>query len=286
MFSVACTAVFRSANVYAASCNGVETSLIECEDDGKAGSGIFQLLKKVLDIMTALIGVVATIGIAVAGVQYLTAKDNENQVAKAKRRIFELVLGLAVYVLIYAFLGWLLPNVFDEPNLPDIPQQSEQGSGNESGGNISDLGESFVATPVACILIAMQVFKDNPAALAAACLFPFVLSASGLLSSLVGVTSVIFANRKKKKVGPDGQEIVVSREISDPAIELDLATYLSAITVFIIGLVGAYLVFGGVPGMFKYGWIAPWGAAAFGVVSSVLVGKVTERYTGMKYASV
>lgn len=142
MFSVACTAVFRSANVYAASCNGVETSLIECEDDGKAGSGIFQLLKKVLDIMTVLIGVVATTGIAVAGVQYLTAKDNENQVAKAKRRIFELVLGLAVYVLIYAFLGWLLPNVFDEPNLPDIPQQSEQGSGNESGGNNSGSGQN------------------------------------------------------------------------------------------------------------------------------------------------
>lgn len=142
MFSVACTAVFRSANVYAASCNGVETSLIECEDDGKAGSGIFQLLKKVLDIMTALIGVVATIGIAVAGVQYLTAKDNENQVAKAKRRIFELVLGLAVYVLIYAFLGWLLPNVFDEPNLPDIPQQSEQSSGNGSSSNNSGGGQN------------------------------------------------------------------------------------------------------------------------------------------------
>ena len=174
----------------------------------------------------------------------------------------------------------------DDSRMPNTIADFIGDNVNDITGNISDLGESFVATPVACILIAMQVFKDSPAALAAACLFPFVLSASGLLSSLVGVTSVIFANRKKKKVGPDGQEIVVSREISDPAIELDLATYLSAITVFIIGLVGAYLVFGGVPGMFKYGWIAPWGAAAFGVVSSVLVGKVTERYTGMKYASV
>ena len=174
----------------------------------------------------------------------------------------------------------------DDSRMPNTIADFIGDNVNDIAGNISDLGESFVATPVACILIAMQVFKDSPAALAAACLFPFVLSASGLLSSLVGVTSVIFANRKKKKVGPDGQEIVVSREISDPAIELDLATYLSAITVFIIGLVGAYLVFGGVPGMFKYGWIAPWGAAAFGVVSSVLVGKVTERYTGMKYASV
>lgn len=131
-----------SSSAYAASCNGVETSLIECEDDGKAGSGIFQILKKVLDIMTALIGVAATIGIAVAGIQYLTAGDNEGQVAKAKRRIFELVLGLVVYVLFYAFLGWLLPNVFDEPELPDIPPQSEQSSGNGSGGNNSGNGQN------------------------------------------------------------------------------------------------------------------------------------------------
>jgi K(+)-stimulated pyrophosphate-energized sodium pump len=61
---------------------------------------------------------------------------------------------------------------------------------NDIAGNISDLGESFVATPVACILIAMQVFSDNPKALAAACLLPFVLSSGGLFSSLVGVSSV------------------------------------------------------------------------------------------------
>ena len=59
MFSVACTAVLQKTDVYAAQCNGVETSLIECEDDGKAGSGIFQILKKVLDILTVLIGVAA-----------------------------------------------------------------------------------------------------------------------------------------------------------------------------------------------------------------------------------
>lgn len=163
---------------------------------------------------------------------------------------------------------------------------------NDIAGNISDLGESFVATPTACILIAMQVFHDNPVALAAACLFPFVLSASGLFSSLIGVSSVIFANRKKVKVGPDGKQEVVSREISDPALELDIATFLSAGMVFLFGLIGSYLVFGRMLNVdltefgFRYGWMSPWVASVLGVISSVAVGKLTEYYTSTKYGPV
>ena len=158
---------------------------------------------------------------------------------------------------------------------------------NDIAGNVSDLAESFVATPVACILIAMQAFKDNPVALAAACLFPIVLSSGGLLSSLIGVSSVIFANRKKIKTNDKGEKVVVSREISDPSLELDLATYLSAAMVFIIGLIGAYLVFGKttIP-IFRYGWISPWVASVLGVISSVAVGKLTEYYTSMKHSPV
>ena len=152
---------------------------------------------------------------------------------------------------------------------------------NDIAGNISDLGESFVATPVACVLIATQSFADNPETLAAACLFPIILSASGLLSSMIGVMSVILANRKKIKIGENGEKIIISREIEDPSGELDYATYLSAIMVFLIGLVASYLVFGNVPN-FQYGWVAPWEAAVLGVVSSVLVGKTTEYYTSLK----
>lgn len=161
---------------------------------------------------------------------------------------------------------------------------------NDIAGNISDLAESFVATPTACILISMQVFKDNPVALSAACIFPFIISAGGLLSSLIGVSSVIFANRKKVKMGADGKPEIISREIQDPALELDMATYLSAGMVFIIGLVGARWVFSQTPELsafdFRYGWISPWIASVLGVISSVAVGKITEYYTSMKYGPV
>ena len=158
---------------------------------------------------------------------------------------------------------------------------------NDIAGNISDLGESLMATPVACDLIAMQVFKDDPIALSAACLLPFVLSAGGLLSSLIGVSSVIFANRKKVKKNADGTTRVVSREIADPGLELDLATYSSAIMVFLIGLFGTFMVFGKIQGLDKFGfvagWISPWICAVLGIASSVIVGKMTEYYTSMKY---
>ena len=161
---------------------------------------------------------------------------------------------------------------------------------NDIAGNISDLGESFAATPVACVLIAMQAFKDNPEMLKAACLLPFIFLSGGLLSSLVGVSSVIFVNRKKTIIDADGSKRVVSREITDPGLELDMATYASAVLVFVIGLLGTYFVFKDVDNLtqygFTYGWISPWIASILGICSSVLVGKITEYYTSMKYPPV
>lgn len=91
----------------------VETAILgenHCfRDDGKGG-GIIHILELVVDIMTVGIGVLGVIGIVIAGTQYLTAGDKEDQVKKAKRRIFEIVIGLAAYALIYAILKWLLPS--------------------------------------------------------------------------------------------------------------------------------------------------------------------------------
>ena len=77
-------------------------------DDGK-GSGVSDILNLVVDIMTIGIGILGLIGISVVGIQYLTAGGNEEKAKKAKRRMFEIVLGLAAYVLLYAVLKWLLP---------------------------------------------------------------------------------------------------------------------------------------------------------------------------------
>ncbi|MCR5508061.1 MAG: sodium/proton-translocating pyrophosphatase [Lachnospiraceae bacterium] len=154
---------------------------------------------------------------------------------------------------------------------------------NDIAGNVSDLLESFVATPVASILITCQAFKDNVALLQAASVYPFILAGGGLLASVVGVNYIILKNRKQVKV-IKGVETEVSREGVDPEEELNYATLVSAIAVAVLGLFAAKAAFGNVelPNMFKAGWLSPWIAAVLGMISSVAVGKLTEFYTSLK----
>ena len=79
-----------------------------CDKTGD-GSSIINILQLVINIMTAGIAILATVGIIVSGAQYLTAGGNEEQIKKSKRRIFEIIIGLAAYALVFALLNWLLP---------------------------------------------------------------------------------------------------------------------------------------------------------------------------------
>lgn len=86
----------------------VETSLFGCVD-GDNGSGIFFILNIILTVMTFGVGIAGTIGIVIAGIQYSTAKDNDQQIAKAKMRIFQIVIGMVIWATLYTALKWLLP---------------------------------------------------------------------------------------------------------------------------------------------------------------------------------
>ena len=77
-------------------------------DDGEGG-GVIEVLKIVIRVFTIGIGIFAAVGITIVGIQYLTAGANEEQTRKAKRRLIEIVIGIAAYVVIYALLIWLLP---------------------------------------------------------------------------------------------------------------------------------------------------------------------------------
>jgi len=77
-------------------------------DDGEGG-GVYEILYIVLNVLTIGVGVLGTLGIVISGIQYLTAGDNEQQVATAKKRIVEVVIGLAIYAVMYVVLQWLIP---------------------------------------------------------------------------------------------------------------------------------------------------------------------------------
>lgn len=71
--------------------------------------GIEEILKLVLNIVVYGLGAAAVLGTVIAGVMYLTARDNEAQIARAKTRLYEVVVGLVAWALMYAVLNWLIP---------------------------------------------------------------------------------------------------------------------------------------------------------------------------------
>lgn len=94
-------------------CGGVKTAIIKCTQDGKGGkvenSGIWGILLIVLNILTAGAGIVAVGGLVYAGILYASAGDEAAKVTKAKETIFNVVVGLVSFGLMWAALQFLIP---------------------------------------------------------------------------------------------------------------------------------------------------------------------------------
>lgn len=71
--------------------------------------GINDILMWVVKFLLYGLGVVAVLGTIIAGIMYLTARDNEQQVAKAKKRFFEIAVGLVAWAMMFTLLSWLIP---------------------------------------------------------------------------------------------------------------------------------------------------------------------------------
>ncbi len=74
------------------------------------GEAIISILNLVVNIMTIGVGILGVIGITLVGIQYLTAGGSEEKTRKAKRRMFEIIVGIVVYVIVYSLLNWFIPS--------------------------------------------------------------------------------------------------------------------------------------------------------------------------------
>ena len=102
-----CISLLFPFGVFATSCSGVETSILNCDVGGNGG--VYYILWFILDTMAIGVGILGIIGISWAGIQYLTAGGDVSRTVKAKRRILEIIIGVACYAMIYTFTGWLTP---------------------------------------------------------------------------------------------------------------------------------------------------------------------------------
>ena len=92
-------------------CGDVKTSILKgdfCDEKGEGGV-IFGLLKWVLRIMTAGVGIAAVGGVAWGALLYTTAENKPEKTKKAIGVITNVVIGIAAYAFMYALLNFIIP---------------------------------------------------------------------------------------------------------------------------------------------------------------------------------
>ena len=108
------TPTFAADGTTSCTCDGggtgtmTEGAILSYCDCGH-GESVKAVINLVINILSVGVGIIGAAGITIVGIQYLTAGGNEEQTRKAKRRLLEIVLGLAFYAVAYALLAWLLP---------------------------------------------------------------------------------------------------------------------------------------------------------------------------------
>lgn len=110
VFGVGVTLVAPTA---LAACDGVETSVINCEtdpnDNSIQGTGIWQVLLIAINILTAGVAIAAVGGLIYASILYTSAGGGQEQIKKATTMFTNIVIGIIAYALMYSGLNFLIP---------------------------------------------------------------------------------------------------------------------------------------------------------------------------------
>ena len=69
----------------------------------------FERVSSYIKWFTLGIGILAVFGLVISGIQYAAAQDNPQAVSGAKTRIYNIVIGIFIYVFMFAILQWLIP---------------------------------------------------------------------------------------------------------------------------------------------------------------------------------
>ncbi len=87
-----------------------DESSINCKNGiGKDDCGITKYIIIFINVLSAILGVVITISIIVAGIQYSASAGNPQAVEASKKRISNAILALVVFAFMFGFLQWIVP---------------------------------------------------------------------------------------------------------------------------------------------------------------------------------
>ncbi len=99
------------------SCGSVQTAYFTCGfGDGVENSTLWQLLQIVLNILLALVGIAAVGGLVYGAVRYSSAGDNTSQVEQAKTIIKNVIIGIVLFLVMWAFIQYMIPGGIFTPS--------------------------------------------------------------------------------------------------------------------------------------------------------------------------
>ena len=147
----------------------------------------------------------------------------------------------------------------DDPRNPAVIADNVGDNVGDVAGMGADLFESYVGSLISAITLGIVYAGDGADAFNSYVIFPVLISAVGLIASILGTL------------------FVRTKEGSNPQTALNIGTYVSAAIVIIVSFIFSGTMLGGV---------RPAVAVVAGIVVGLLIGTLTEVYTSDKYSSV
>ncbi len=151
----------------------------------------------------------------------------------------------------------------DDPRNPAVIADNVGDNVGDVAGMGSDLFESYVGSIISAITLAAAAVANAPETAtfteATAAVFPLLLSAIGIIASVLGIL------------------MVRGNENTNPAASLNMGTYISGVIVIVCAL----LLSKNLLGDFTYAF-----AIIAGLICGIAIGKITEVYTSGDYKSV
>lgn len=99
--------IFAPQVALAAKCGGAETSIISC--DGTGSTAIIDIIKQVIKILTAGIGIAAVGAVIYGAFLYTTSEGSPDKIKKAREVWTNTVIGIIMFAFMVAITNFIIP---------------------------------------------------------------------------------------------------------------------------------------------------------------------------------
>ncbi len=82
-----------------------------CSDNGEASEKLNDLIRQIINLLSAIVGIVAVIMIIVGGLRYITSGGSDSNVTGAKNTILYAIIGLVIVALAQLIVRFVLSKV-------------------------------------------------------------------------------------------------------------------------------------------------------------------------------